>query len=64
LAGEEHFWKEVKDAVNEVRYPKSKEGILSVTGCSLSSSCENNPDRPLIRSYSFEIYFIKVYIFV
>ncbi|XP_053793641.1 histone-lysine N-methyltransferase SMYD3 isoform X4 [Vidua chalybeata] len=25
LAGEEHAWKEVKDAVNEVRYPKSKE---------------------------------------
>ncbi|XP_032776086.1 histone-lysine N-methyltransferase SMYD3 isoform X5 [Strigops habroptila] len=25
LGGEEHAWKEVKDAVNEVRYPKSKE---------------------------------------
>ncbi|XP_064913990.1 histone-lysine N-methyltransferase SMYD3 isoform X4 [Columba livia] len=25
LAGEEHAWKEVKNAVNEVRYPKSKE---------------------------------------
>lgn len=30
LAGEEPAWKEVKDAVNEVKYPKSKEGILSV----------------------------------
>ncbi|OXB80309.1 UNVERIFIED_CONTAM: hypothetical protein H355_013707, partial [Colinus virginianus] len=27
LAGEEPAWKEVKDAVNEVRYPKSKEGL-------------------------------------
>lgn len=46
LAGEEHAWKEVKDAVNEVRSPKSKEGILSVTSYSLSLSCENNPESP------------------
>lgn len=64
LAGEEHAWKEVKDAVNEVRYPKSKEGILSVTGCSLSFSCENNPESPLVYCSSFEICFLKVYIFI
>uniref|UniRef100_A0A8V0XTM1 [histone H3]-lysine(4) N-trimethyltransferase n=1 Tax=Gallus gallus TaxID=9031 RepID=A0A8V0XTM1_CHICK len=33
LAGEEPAWKEVKDAVNEVKYPKSKE-VLSATGSS------------------------------
>lgn len=64
LAGEEHAWKEVKDAVNEVRCPKSKEGILSVTGYSLSCSCENNPESSVVCSSSFEIYFLKVYIFM
>ncbi|NWS12841.1 SMYD3 methyltransferase, partial [Pachyramphus minor] len=29
LAGEEHAWKEVKDAVNKVRYPKPTQQILS-----------------------------------
>lgn len=64
LAGEEHAWKEVKDAVNEVRYPKSKEGILSVTGYSLPFSSENNLESPLACSSPLEIYFLKVYVFM
>lgn len=55
LAGEEHAWKEVKDAVNEVRYPKSKEGILSVAGYSLSFSCGK---IPVVGSSSLEISFL------
>lgn len=59
LAGEEHAWKEVKDAVNEVRYPKSKEGILLITGYNLSFSCEKNPESALVCNLSFEMYFLK-----
>ncbi|NXY02855.1 SMYD3 methyltransferase, partial [Pteruthius melanotis] len=61
LAGEDHAWKEVKDAVNEVRYPKSKEGILSVTGYSLSFSCEKSP---LVCSSSLEINFLTFTFFL
>lgn len=61
LAGEEHAWKEVKDAVNEVGYPKSKEGILSVTGYSPSFSCEK---IPLVCSSSLEIRFLTFAFFL
>lgn len=61
MAGEEHAWKEVKDAVNEVRYPKSKEGILSVTGYSLSFSCEN---IPIVCSSCLEISFLIFTLFL
>ncbi|PKU48044.1 hypothetical protein llap_1675 [Limosa lapponica baueri] len=47
LAGEEHAWKEVKDAVNEVRYPKSKEEweqILARCQNLLSSNTGRLPD--------------------
>ncbi|XP_050750884.1 histone-lysine N-methyltransferase SMYD3 isoform X1 [Gymnogyps californianus] len=47
LAGEEHAWKEVKDAVNEVRYPKSKEEweqVLARCQNLLSSNMGHLPD--------------------
>ncbi|XP_074899256.1 histone-lysine N-methyltransferase SMYD3 isoform X4 [Buteo buteo] len=47
LAGEEHAWKEVKDAVNEVRYPKSKEEweqVLARCQNLLSSNMGRLPD--------------------
>ncbi|KAM9561979.1 histone-lysine N-methyltransferase SMYD3 isoform 1-T1 [Guaruba guarouba] len=47
LAGEEHAWKEVKDAVNEVRYPKSKEEweqVLASFQKLLSSNTGRLPD--------------------
>ncbi|XP_074024279.1 histone-lysine N-methyltransferase SMYD3 isoform X2 [Numenius arquata] len=47
LAGEEHAWKEVKDAVNEMRYPKSKEEwerILARCQNLLSSNMGRLPD--------------------
>ncbi|KAM7118129.1 histone-lysine N-methyltransferase SMYD3 isoform 1-T1 [Ciconia maguari] len=47
LAGEEHVWKEVKDAVNEVRYPKSKEEweqVLARCQNLLSSNMGRLPD--------------------
>ncbi|NXX28902.1 SMYD3 methyltransferase, partial [Nicator chloris] len=47
LAGEEHAWKEVKDAVNEVRYPKSKEewtNVLARCQNLLSSNEGHLPD--------------------
>ncbi|XP_069656696.1 histone-lysine N-methyltransferase SMYD3 isoform X4 [Haliaeetus albicilla] len=47
LAGEEHAWKEVKDAVNEVRYPKSKEEweqVLARCQDLLSSNMGHLPD--------------------
>ncbi|KAM6085676.1 histone-lysine N-methyltransferase SMYD3 isoform 2-T2 [Theristicus caerulescens] len=47
LAGEEHAWKEVKDAVNEVRYPKSKEEweqVLARCRNLLSSNMGHLPD--------------------
>ncbi|XP_059691312.1 histone-lysine N-methyltransferase SMYD3 isoform X2 [Gavia stellata] len=47
LAGEEHAWKEVKDAVNEVRYPKSKEEweqVLARCQNLLSSNMGRVPD--------------------
>ncbi|XP_074436050.1 histone-lysine N-methyltransferase SMYD3 isoform X3 [Larus michahellis] len=47
LAGEEHAWKEVKDAVNEVRYPKSKEEweqVLARCQNLLSSNTGRLPD--------------------
>ncbi|XP_028940301.1 histone-lysine N-methyltransferase SMYD3-like, partial [Antrostomus carolinensis] len=47
LAGEEHAWKEVKDAVNEMRYPKSKEEwkqVLAKCQNLLSSNMDCLPD--------------------
>ncbi|KAM9608521.1 histone-lysine N-methyltransferase SMYD3 isoform 3-T3 [Morphnus guianensis] len=47
LAGEEHAWKEVKDAINEVRYPKSKEEweqVLARCQNLLSSNMGRLPD--------------------
>ncbi|XP_074781685.1 histone-lysine N-methyltransferase SMYD3 isoform X2 [Athene noctua] len=47
LAGEEHAWKEVKDAVNEMRYPKSKEEweqVLARCQNLLSGSMGHLPD--------------------
>ncbi|XP_072712609.1 histone-lysine N-methyltransferase SMYD3 isoform X3 [Ciconia boyciana] len=47
LAGEEHVWKEVKNAVNEVRYPKSKEEweqVLARCQNLLSSNMGRLPD--------------------
>ncbi|XP_035756163.1 histone-lysine N-methyltransferase SMYD3 [Egretta garzetta] len=47
LAGEEHAWKEVKDAVNEVRSPKSKEEweqVLARCQNLLSSNMGRLPD--------------------
>ncbi|KFV18406.1 Histone-lysine N-methyltransferase SMYD3, partial [Tauraco erythrolophus] len=47
LAGEEHAWKEVKDAVNEVKYPKSKaewEQVLTRCQNFLSSNMGHLPD--------------------
>lgn len=61
LAGEDHAWKAVKDAVNEVRYPKSKEGILSVMGYSPSFSCERSH---LVCSSSLEINFLTFTFFL
>ncbi|XP_025958444.2 histone-lysine N-methyltransferase SMYD3 isoform X1 [Dromaius novaehollandiae] len=47
LAGEEHAWKEVKDAVNRVRYPKTKEEweqVLARCQNLLSSNAGRLPD--------------------
>ncbi|XP_068795425.1 histone-lysine N-methyltransferase SMYD3 isoform X3 [Struthio camelus] len=47
LAGEEHAWKEVRDAVNGVRYPKSKEEweqVLATCQSLLSSNAGRLPD--------------------
>ncbi|XP_064301895.1 histone-lysine N-methyltransferase SMYD3 isoform X2 [Phalacrocorax carbo] len=47
LAGEEHAWKEVRDAVNKVRYPKSKEEweqVLARCQNLLSSNMGRLPD--------------------
>ncbi|XP_075604951.1 histone-lysine N-methyltransferase SMYD3 isoform X2 [Balearica regulorum gibbericeps] len=55
LAGEEHAWKEVKDAVNEVRYPKSKEEWEQVL-----ARCQNLLSSHMGRLPDTNIYQLKM----
>ncbi|KFP39115.1 Histone-lysine N-methyltransferase SMYD3, partial [Chlamydotis macqueenii] len=55
LAGEEHAWKEVKDAVNETKYPKSKEEWEQVL-----ARCQNLLSSDMSRLPDTNIYQLKM----